>query len=178
MDHHFKSNIMTYSFTQTQTFTATHAKHLASKVATDLKRMQRFYGYPSDYDISNYETELIEFLRKGYLDTVTYGFKRNGNWIEPTVRYTSRDLSGLVSSDDDPGKIRPGASVAGASFSSYLTHNSSFDYLSEDERNSFERTLPFIRGSAPAPGIAGYLSSDKTYSSGGRALDRSSVKNY
>ena len=32
---------------------------LASKVATDLKRMQRFYGSPSDADIASYEVEVI-----------------------------------------------------------------------------------------------------------------------
>ena len=33
-----------YSVTDTATFTRTHAKHIAAKVATDLKRMHRFYG--------------------------------------------------------------------------------------------------------------------------------------
>ncbi len=169
---------MTSSYTQSQTFTAVHAKQLASKVATDLKRIQRFYGSPSDYDISKYETELIEYLKKGFLDNVTYGFKKDGNWIEPTLRYTSRDLSGLSSSDDDPGKVRPGANITGAIFSSYLMHNSSYDNLSETEKISFQQTLPFLRTGAAAPGIRGYLSSDKIYSSGDRALDRSSVKSY
>ncbi|RYE37335.1 MAG: hypothetical protein EOP48_28935, partial [Sphingobacteriales bacterium] len=79
---------MSFSFTysQTQTFTATHAKHISSKVAADLKRVQRFYGVPSDSSINDYETELIELLKKGYLGTVTYGFKREDKWIEPTLR--------------------------------------------------------------------------------------------
>ena len=72
-----------YSYTDTLTFTRTHAKHLAAKVATDLKRMQRFYDRPSDREIADYETEAIEFLKEGYLGTVTYGFRRNSNWIEP-----------------------------------------------------------------------------------------------
>jgi len=39
---------MTASFTisESASFTVTHARHMASKVATDLKRLQRFYGYP------------------------------------------------------------------------------------------------------------------------------------
>ena len=45
---------MTYSYTQTTTFTITHARHLVAKVATDLKRMQRFYGSPNDDDIVDY----------------------------------------------------------------------------------------------------------------------------
>ena len=42
--HHVHS----YSYTESTTFTVTHARHMAAKVATDLKRMQRFYGKPSD----------------------------------------------------------------------------------------------------------------------------------
>lgn len=78
---------MTGSYTQssTSTFTITHARHMAAKLAADLKRMQRFYGAPSDDRIAAYETEVVELLKAGYLDTVTYGFKRGDNWIEPTL---------------------------------------------------------------------------------------------
>ena len=75
-----------YSYTESRTFTVTHARHMAAKVATDLKRMQRFYGKPSDENIADYESEATEMLRAGYLDTGTYGFRRDGKWIEPTPR--------------------------------------------------------------------------------------------
>lgn len=171
---------MSYSFTSSDsiTFTLTHAKHLGAKVATDLKRMQRFYGYPSDSSIADYETEIIEFLKNGYLGTVTYGFKRGDNWIEPTLRYSARELNGIDANDDDPGKVRPGADISGASFYSYLTYSSKWYQQSESERNSFKNGLPFKRGGANEPGISGYLASDRTYSSGGRALDRSTVKSF
>ena len=67
---------MSYSYTVTDTitFTRTHARHIAAKVATDLKRMQRFYGEPSDSRIADFESEVVEFLKEGLLDTVTYGF--------------------------------------------------------------------------------------------------------
>ena len=101
---------MSYSYTQTETttFTITHARHMASKVATDLKRLQRFYYTPSDQQICDYETEIIELLKGGYLAEVTYGFRRDGKWIEPALRYTARDLAGNVANDDDPGRIRRG----------------------------------------------------------------------
>lgn len=171
---------MNYSFTgsESQTFTATHAKHLASKVATDLKRIQRFYNYPSDSSIASYETEIIELLKKGYLGTVTYGFKKDDKWIEPALRYTAKDLSGMTTSDDDPGRVNPGANVVGASFYSYLTYSSAWDKLTSEERDAFQKDLPFQRGGADEPGIDGYLSSDKTYSSGGKSLERSIVKKY
>jgi hypothetical protein len=79
---------------------------MAAKVATDLKRMQRLYGYPSDTRIASFEAEATETLKAGYLGTVTYGYKRNGSWIEPTLRYTAHDLSGAAANDDDPGRVR------------------------------------------------------------------------
>lgn len=171
---------MSYSYTlaETTSFTVTHAKHMAAKVATDLKRLQRLYGKPSDVDLANYEAEVTELLKGGYLGTVTYGFRRDGNWIEPTLRYTARDLAGASANDDDPGKIRPGVNVAGASFYSYLTYSAAWDQLSKVEREAFEKGLPFSRNGAPEPGIDGYLTDDRTYSSGGRALNRASVRSY
>ena len=171
---------MSYNFTHTDTytFTHTHAKHMSAKVATDLKRMQRFYGYPSDSDITAFEAEVIEFLIEGYLDTVMYGFRRNGNWIEPTLFYTARDLAGASANNDDPGRIRPGANIRGASFYSYLTYSPSWDCLNKTAKEDFKRRLPFRRGGAPQPGIDGYLSQDLIYSAGGRALERATVKSY
>lgn len=167
-----------YTTSGTQTFTLTHAKYLASKVAADLKRIQRLYNSPTDSWISAYETELIELLKKGYLAEVTYGFQKDDKWIEPTLRYTAKDLAGMFTDDDDPGKIKPNCDVTGAHFTSYLVKNTTYSSLSAAEQESFQSTLPFNRTGAPAPGVDGYLSSDKTYSSGGRSLDRSSVKKY
>jgi hypothetical protein len=171
---------MSYSFTSSDsiTFTLTHAKHLGAKVATDLKRIQRFYGYPSDSSIAAFEAEIVEFLKNGYLGTVTYGFKRGDDWIEPTLRYSARELNGLDANDDDPGRVRPGADISGASFYSYLTYSSKWHQQSESDKNSFNTSLPFQRGGASEPGISGYLTNDRTYSSGGRALDRSTVKSF
>jgi hypothetical protein len=171
---------MSYSYTQTgsQTFTVTYARYLASKVATDLMRIHRLYGSPTESRIQQFETELTELLRNGYVDNVTYGFQKNGNWIEPTIRYTARELSALSNADDDPGKIRPGADVSGALFTSYLSYSASFTALTLDQQEAFENTLPFQRSGSPTPGVTGYLQDDKSYSSGGRSLNRSSVKIY
>lgn len=166
------------SYTESATFTVTHARHMAAKVATDLKRMQRFYGSPRDAEIAEFETEATEMIKAGYVETVTYGFKRNGNWIEPTLRYIARDLFGTSANDDDPGRVRPGADVSSATFYSYMTYTSEWFQLAEPERAAFRRGLPFSRSGAPEPGITGYLANDRTYSSGGRALDRASVRNF
>jgi hypothetical protein len=167
-----------FSYTENSSFTVTNARQLAAKVATDLKRLQRFYGKPSDANIADYQTEATEMIRAGYLQTVTYGFKRDGKWIEPTLRYAARDLASASQVDDDPGKIRPGADVSGASFGSYMTYTAAWDRLSQIERETFEASLPFARNGAPEPGVSGYLSNDRTYSSGGRSLDRSTVRSF
>lgn len=167
-----------YTFSETVTFTATHAKHIAAKVATDLKRMQRFYDDPDDIDITNYEIEVIELLKAGYLGTVTYGFRRYGNWIEPTLQYTARELTSMSASDDDPGRVRPGANISGAVFYSYLTYSTAWYNLSEAAKNEFKKRLPFQRSNAPEPGVNGYFSEDRTYSAGGRALYRARVRSY
>lgn len=168
-----------YSVTETATFTVTHARHMGAKVATDLKRLQRLYsGGPSDLDIANYETEIVELLKAGYLGTVTYGFWKNNNWIEPTLRYTAQDLAGMSANDDDPGRIRASADVFGATFYSYLTYSAAWSNLSEAEQAAFKKSLPFYRGGATEPGVTGYLQLDRTYSSGGRALNRSTVRSF
>jgi hypothetical protein len=171
---------MSSSFTisESTSFTVTHARHMAAKVATDLKRMQRFYGVPSDGAIANYETEVIELLKAGYLGTVTYGFRREGSWVVPTLRYTARDLAGMAANDDDPGRVRAGADVSNAEFYSYLTYSSKWDELTSDQRTAFKRALPYFRGGASEPGVNGYFTPDRIYSAGGQALDRQSVRSW
>lgn len=167
-----------YSVTETKAFTITHARYLASKVATDLKRLQRLYGKPSDASIADYEGEITELLRNGYLERVTYGFRRNGNWIEPALRYTARGLIG-DGVDDDPGKIRPSMDVSNATFYSFLTYSAAWFDLSEAHQETFKKTLPLQRGSANEPQVeGGYFADDKNYSAGGRALGRSSVRSF
>ena len=167
-----------YTLSDAVTFTVTHARHLAAKVATDLKRMQRFYGSPSDSDIIAYEGELTLLIKEGYLSEITYGFYKDGQWIAPMLRYTARDLVGSGGDDDDPGRVRPGADTSGASFYSYLIRNSAWNLLSATARESFERQLPLRRAGAAEPTVRGYLSTDRTYSAAGRALERASIKNF
>ncbi|MCP5058331.1 MAG: hypothetical protein GY937_16635 [bacterium] len=165
-----------YTFSETDTFTITHARHMAAKVAADLKRLQRFYGQPSDAAITAYQDEVTQLLREGYLGTVTYGFRRDGAFIEPSLRYTAHDLAGSTTDDDDPGRVRPGADTSGATFYSYLTYSAAWDQLSSADQQTFESKLPITRGSAPEPAVNGVLRSDRIYSAGGRSLDRQSVK--
>lgn len=167
-----------YTFNESTTFTVTHARHMAAKVSADLKRMQRFYGHPSDSDIVNYENEAIELLKAGYFGTLTVGFLRDGQWVEPTLRYTSRDLAGMAANDDDPGRVLPGRDITGATFFNYMTYSAAWIALTEDQKDAFQRRMPFYRTSMAQPTVNGRMVEDKTYSAGGKALNRASVRAY
>ncbi|MDO8250507.1 MAG: hypothetical protein Q7T78_12440 [Rhodoferax sp.] len=171
---------MSYSFTatETKTFTLTHARHLATKVTADLKRLQRLYGHITDERIAEFEGEAIELLRQGYLGTVTYGFQRNDKWIEPTLRYTASELANGTT-DDDPGRVRPGLDISSAQFHSYLTYSAAWDALTTEQRMAVKQQLPLQRVSGTELQVNnGYFADDKTYSSGGRSLGRASVRSY
>lgn len=168
---------MSQTITATTTFTITDAKKLAAKVAADLKRMQRFYGSPSDSDIAEFEGEVTELLRYGYLGEVTYGYLKDGNHIAPTLRYTAKTLAGDSGQDDDPGRIPMGCNVTGASFYTHLSYSSAWWELSEEQRAAFKSNLPVQRTSASMPGSNGPYVEDRQYASGGRALGRATLRN-
>lgn len=168
---------MSNSFSTTNTFTLTHAKYLASKVATDLKRFQRLYGgVPSDQIIADYEGELTELLKHDGVDAATYGFKRNGVWTQAVVKYVTSS-GGVLLVDDDPGKIRANLDVSGASFTSYLTYSQKWWSIPEPERAYIKARLPVQRTTGDEPGLeTGHWQNDLNYGAGGRALARSTVK--
>ena len=167
----------TYTDTGTQTFSRADAKRISYRVATDLKRIQRLYGYPTDHKIAQYDVELVELLTAGFLERVTYGFRRGDAWIEPTLRYTAFELAD-PGFGDDPGRVRARANISAASFYSYLTYSSAWNALSGTEQDAFKARLPFKRVGAPEPGIDGYLQQDLAYSAGGRGLQRATVRSW
>lgn len=165
-----------YTSTNTDTFTMLHARQIASKVATDLKKFQRFYPGkgPTDEWIEKYEKELAVLIRYKALNSVTYGFKRNGKWTEASVRYTAM-ADGTLMANDDPGKIQPGLDVEGAVFTSFLDENRS--HLSANDNAQMDKDLPFQRTNAETPPLeAGQWVNDLSYSAGGRGIGRATVK--
>ena len=164
----------TYTTTDSVTFTVTHARHIAIKIGTDLKRMQRFYGNPSDNEITDYENEVIALLKGDYLESIEYGFKTsNGGW-RIALKYEARH-GGLLIADDDPGGIRPSVDIRGCQFHSFLFTNYKWANLSGEERErvykeanvSLRRTV----GNEPQ----GNWTVDRAYSAGGRGVQRSSL---
>ncbi len=165
-----------FSVTASDAFTITHARHIAAKVATDLQRFQDWYGSPTNDWIAKYEAELTILLKYDAVNDVVYGFKRNGLWTLASVRYVALP-GGSIQVDDDPGKIRPGVDVTGASFTSFLTYSGRWTSLSSTDQERINRELPFQRSTSATPGLeTGHWAQDHNYMAGGRGLSRSTVR--
>lgn len=165
---------MTQSYTTTETWSRTHARKVGGKVVADLRQFQQEYGSPSDAWLEKYLAELTVLLTDDYIEEVTYGFRRNGQWIV-AVRYTA-DMNGNLVADDRSGRIPRGVDVAGATWGSYLVRNAKWRSLSSAERAAIERQLPFSRNTCAAPTDGGPVRwNDKTYSGAGCGVRRSTV---
>jgi hypothetical protein len=160
--------------TFTTTFTGTHAREIASRVAADLALMHRYYGRrPSLAEIDHYETEFVELLAAGYLREVEYGFKRNDEWVV-CVRYAVREGSG---EPQHSGGVDATADIEGAAFYSYLKYSASFLALPQVERRRLKASLPVERTPDREPGSAlGHWVSDRSYGAGGISADRHSFR--
>lgn len=165
-----------FTTTTTATFTVTHARRIASKVATDLRRFSRFYGTPNLETISEYEEELIELLKYDAINEVTYGYKKDGEWVT-AVKYKSVD--GELVDDGVPGQLRAGFDVSGAYFTSFLSYSWKWFDLSQTDRDTIKEGLAIQRSTGTEPGVKnGYWTRDIGYSAGGRGLERSRVQSY
>lgn len=165
---------MTQTYTTTETWSRTHARYVAGKVAADLRQMQQEYGQPSDTSIDNFLTELTILLTDGYVKEVSYGYRRDGAWVA-ALKYTA-DMYGNLNTDDRSGRIPRGASIDGSAFYSFLEFSDKWHNLSASQREAIERTLPFVRSSGIAPVIrTGGWASDKSYASAGCGLHRATV---
>lgn len=165
--------------TYTQTHTSTYARHIASKVAADLKRLQRLYGVnsPSDKEIDEYQAEISMLLDAEYLGKVTYGFKRGDSWVVAFKYHAVGNQVGRV--DGDPGGIWPTENIDGAYFTSFLTYSAAWSVLSKEQRDAFKATLPFQRVSGNEPGIEnGRWVGGRNYVSGTLGVQRSMIEKY
>lgn len=161
----------TFTSTSTETFSLTHAKYLASKIATDLQRCSDIYGAPSAAHLKEYEEEITLLLKAGYLKDYEFGYKRNGCRVvcwKYSVRYG--ELSG---GDDRPGKIYRKSDVEGAEYYNFLSYSDKWNSASDAERESFRNASPIRRsdGSLPADGSGSWVT-DKTYASGAGQVSR------
>ena len=162
----------TYTRSSSETFTRTSAKYLVSKVAADLRQMQRLHGAPADAQIDAYVEELITLLAGGYLSSVTYGFKRGEEWVV-ALRYWVNFDGTTSAADDRPGRV-PIGDALGATFGSFLRYSWKWSLLTAEQRRQLERLLPFIRTYGDEPGGA-WTYGGKRYSRDGVSLSRGTV---
>lgn len=158
--------------TNTNTFTITNAKYLGSKIAADLYQMQQFYGRPSIAEINEYVDEAVILMKEGYLQSVDYGFKKNGTWVFAL----SYEVSSYGTVDNNPGRVSLGADITGASWGSYLRTSSKFDNLSAYEQQKVKDSISVKRSGAADPQTGTSSSYDRAYSSGNVDLNRKTIK--
>ena len=168
---------MTTSYSASETFTLTHARHLASKVVADMYQCFRFYGEPSEAAISKYQNELIVMLAGRYVKDYEFGFKLNGQrLVSWQYRVTaSGDLMG--GSDERSGGIYARASVAGAEYFNFMSYTPAWFALTEAQKSSVKAQHPVTRstGTLPDDG-SGYWETERRYSSGGVEIARRSFR--
>lgn len=167
---------MTYTQTQTKTFTITEARYIASKIATDLNLMNTYYGKPSVESAAKYAEEAALYIAKRYLDSVEYGYEKNGTVVF-SLKYTAKS-DGTLNIDDRPGKIPLGLNMEGVTFYTYLRRANSFWLISDTERDSFLASLPFQRTSGGEPILNGngYWEKTQSYSKNGEGVERQIFK--
>jgi Bacterial HORMA domain family 1 len=166
---------VSYSITRSVTFTITSARYLTSKIAADLRSMNRLYGEPPLASIDDFAEEAALLLRDGYLDRVDYGLRRSsayGRWAWALrLRYVATSVGMLQ--DANPGGVPANADTTGASWYSYLMKSSAFDGLTPGQQAAVEEALPVRRIGAAETGTGiGSLIAQRSYSRDGTALTR------
>lgn len=159
------------STTATTTFTRTHARDIAAKIAADLRQMNHHYGEPSLDQIPKYLGEIIELLTAGYLRSFEDGFETSDGRRVVSLRYAVRD-DGTIS-DGRAGGVYPHADITNATHFNFVNYTQKFFNLIQAERDVFRAALPIQRtpGSDRTDGN-GYWEADRGYASGGVGAER------
>lgn len=168
----------TNTLTESTAFTRVHARHITARIAADLARLTAFYPTRlTELRINQFQEEAIEYLKAGYLESVTFGFRKvdtdyfgdtNIEWVL-ALKYVVNDGE-LDGGSSSPGGIQPGIDIEDAKFYSFLVTNYKFSQLSPEIKDEFEKTLPIFRGTGKEPG--GSFRQDRAYGQGGRYVNR------
>lgn len=163
---------MSSTYSTSTTFTRTHARHLGSKVAADLRQCSLFYGRPDPAMVDKYQEELVELLAGGYVSEYEFGFKQAGERIL-CWRYLVAADGSMLSVTGDAGHLHARASVAGAIFYNFLTPSAAWNRLSATEQTRIEQGLPVTRSLGSLPGDGdGYWAETRDYGAGGVRVTR------
>lgn len=161
----------TLTASESNTFIITHARYVTSKIAADLQQVRLYYNFPSEKDITDYAEEAAQLLAKRCLETVEYGFRKDGLTLF-ALKYIARS-DGTLTSDDRPGRIPPGLNLVGASWYSFLWHSPAYSQLSTSDKAALVEKLPVNRGNGNAPVAgSGYWEENRTYSANGTGVVR------
>jgi len=168
----------TFTHTTSATFTVTHAKHLASKIAADLNACSRLHGKPSLTVVENYNEELVELLRYGYLSRYEFGFKKDDKRVLSWSYEVTSD--GNIATDERAGKMSAYVDLDGTSFFNYAWYSSKYHNLTSDQQAGFKDSHPVNRtsGDPPSDGVGSWSGTEKNYSAGGTGVFRRSFRSY
>ena len=167
---------MTNTYTTSATYSSTNVDYVASKVVSDLRGLNDYYGQPSESSMWDFYEELVELLAGGYVASVEYGFKRNGHRVV-SLCYEARMDGSLT--DGRSGGVYARADISGASWFSILVYSKKWDSLPASAQEEIEARLPIKRSYGQAPGDGnGYWSMDRTYSSQGIGVQRRTFRPY
>lgn len=168
----------TFTHSTSATFTVTHAKHLASKIAADLNACARLHGKPSLSVVENYNAELVELLRYGYLSRYEFGFQKDDKRVLSwSYEVTS---NGNIETDERAGKMSAYVDLGGTSFFNYAWYSSKYKALTFDQQSTFKSSHPVDRtsGDPPVDGLGSWSGTEKNYSAGGTGVSRRSFRSY
>jgi hypothetical protein len=161
-----------YTFSESQTFTLTSAKYLASRIAADLYLLHSYYNQPQVEWINSYISEAQVMMKEKVLGTVEYGFKKNGV-VVLALKYALQWDGSLT--NDKPGNVPYGKDLSGSEWYSWLEYGSKWSTMSEAERVRVRSELPFVRGTGASPvyGQGAGWANGHSYSRDGGSLSRS-----
>ena len=147
-----------------------YARHVASKIAAHLKRLQNLIGenLPTNDSIDKFGKEAAILLYHGCLGEVSYGFvKEDGDWLY-ALKY--RAVDNQLREDDGPKGIGS-QDIDETNFRSFLTYSDRWQDLSEEKRNQIEESLPIQRLPAIMPHVNDWFA-DRQYVSGNIGVQR------
>lgn len=160
------------TFTYTDSFTETHAAHLAGRVTTDLRHSFLAYGSPSESMLEQFLQELKVLLSNHYVSKYHFGFENSAGVIWG-LKYVFNQHGDLTAESDVAGGVPHGHNVSGANFFNHMEHSANWYALSSAEQAAIEASLPFVRGVGVLPGAGTTVwAEDRTFNAGGIGAQR------
>ncbi len=172
---------MTYSRTNTttraETFTIADAKYLASRISHGLTFLRIYCGQLTPEKVQDLAVEAAILLRFNLLESVKYGYEKDGNWIYG-ISYSVNQLGQIEGINDTPSIIDLPDNLDGAKWHSFLNRRTNPE-LSLSDLQEIEELLPIQRTSGTEPSSAnGSWNVDDSYSRNGIGISRSQFKSY